>query len=320
VLVNLTAVTTSMSVNQLRGRSIRLDPDDPEKLADNWDVVCVAPEFAKGLDDYSRFIRQHETIYGLTDDGAIEKGVGHVHAAFTELKPEGIEGSLAVLNAEMLRRTERRGEFRALWRIGQPYSPEPVHALEVKPTAEHAAPFPPFRLAHEPWTASSLALAVGHAVLSALREAGLLKKSYHIHAGDRAGGYVRVFLESAPAEDSALFTECLCEALGPLDRPRYVVPRYADDVSDTWLSSVLPEILARYMRRRRRRLAMLHAVPSPLARKKELAATFGRYWNAHVSPGEPLYAHRGEGQRLLEQARRDARVPQGKIHRKEVFL
>ncbi len=321
VLVNLTAVTTSMSVNQLRGRSIRLDPDDPEKLADNWDVVCVAPEFTKGLDDYRRFIRQHETIYGLTDDGAIEKGVGHVHAAFTELEPEGIEGSLAMLNTEMLRRAARRKEFRALWRIGQPYCPEPMHALEIKPVGALASSgFPPFRRAGEPWSVSSLALAVGNAVLAALREAGLLSRSYRVRAGDRAGGYVRVFLQNAPQEDGQLFTRCLQEVLGPLERPRYVVPRYTDEVTDTWLSRILPEILARYVRKRRRRFAMLHAVPSPLAKKKALAMIFGRHWNEYVSPGTPLYAHGTEGRELLERARHQGLVPQSTIHRKEVFL
>ena len=30
----------------------------------------------------------------------------------------------------------RREEFRALWRIGQPYRPEPIHALEVKRDGE----------------------------------------------------------------------------------------------------------------------------------------------------------------------------------------
>ncbi|MFW6162486.1 MAG: DEAD/DEAH box helicase family protein, partial [Planctomycetota bacterium] len=116
VLVDLTTVTTSTSVRQLRGRSIRLDPQDGAKLASNWDVVCIAPEFSKGFDDYLRFIAKHRSVFGLTDDGAIEKGVGHVHAAFTELKPEGIEGSMGVLNAEMLERTGRREQFRQLWR------------------------------------------------------------------------------------------------------------------------------------------------------------------------------------------------------------
>ena len=54
VLIDLMTVTTSMSVNQLRGRSIRLDADAPDKLANNWDVVCIAPEFSKGLDEIGR--------------------------------------------------------------------------------------------------------------------------------------------------------------------------------------------------------------------------------------------------------------------------
>lgn len=321
VLINLASVTTSMSVNQLRGRSIRLDPDVPEKLADNWDVVCIAPEFAKGLDDYRRFIDRHKTIYGLTDDGAIEKGVGHVHAAFTELKPEGLEGSLHVLNADMLDRVNRRAEFRSLWRIGQPYHPDPIHTLELHSVGEKAGGgFPPFKQIRQAWTGASLSLAVGHAVLGALREAKLLKKRYRLQVGDRAGGYVRLFLERATPEDSAVFTEAVRETLGPLDRPRYVIPRYADEVSDTWVSGLLPEIFARYFRRRQRQMAMLHAVPTVLARKKELADVFTHHWNRHVSPGEALYAHRGPGQEMLELARRQRQIPGSVVRKKEVFM
>jgi len=29
-------------------------------VANNWDVVCLAPEFTKGLDDYERFIKKHK--------------------------------------------------------------------------------------------------------------------------------------------------------------------------------------------------------------------------------------------------------------------
>ena len=321
VLINLASVTTSMSVNQLRGRSIRLDPDVPDKLADNWDVVCIAPEFAKGLDDYRRFIDRHKTIYGLADDGAIEKGVGHVHAAFTELKPEGLEGSLHVLNDDMLARVGRRAEFRALWRIGEPYHPDPIHTLEIHGVGEEAGGgFPPFKQSKQAWTGSSLSLAVGHAVLGALLEARLLKRQYRLQVGDRAGGYVRLFLERAEPEDGVLFTEAVREALGPLDRPRYVIPRYADEVSDTWVSNLLPELLARYFRRRERRMAMLHAVPSVLSKKKELADVFARHWNRHVSPGEALYAHRGPGQEMLENARRIRQVSVSVVREKEVFL
>jgi superfamily II DNA or RNA helicase len=33
VLIDLTAVTTRVTVNQVRGRALRLDPEDPGKLA-----------------------------------------------------------------------------------------------------------------------------------------------------------------------------------------------------------------------------------------------------------------------------------------------
>ena len=42
----------------------------------------------------------------MCDDGSIEKGVGHVHAAFTELEPEGINEGMAVINQEMLEEQE----------------------------------------------------------------------------------------------------------------------------------------------------------------------------------------------------------------------
>ena len=65
---------------------------------------------------------------------------------------------------------------------------------------------------------------------------------------------------------------------------------------------------------------MLHAVPAVLARNKDLVKVYQKYWNQYVSPGEAVYAHRGEGQRLLEEARRAGHVPGSEIHDKEIFL
>ncbi len=47
-LMDLTSVTTRTAVQQIRGRSIRLDPSWPRKVAHNWDVVCVSREFDRG--------------------------------------------------------------------------------------------------------------------------------------------------------------------------------------------------------------------------------------------------------------------------------
>jgi hypothetical protein len=309
-----------MSVNQLRGRSLRLDPDDPAKLANNWDVVCIAPEFTKGLDDYQRFRAKHHHLFGVTDDGAIEKGVGHVHAAFTTLKPEGVEDSVSRLNAEMLERVPKRDAYRTRWRIGEPYHPAPVHALEMGRSGSGGGGFPPFTGSRDPWTHRSLSLAIGHAVLEALRDAGLLQPESQLQAGDRAGGYVRLFLEQASEADSALFTQSLAEALGPLRRPRYVIPRVADIEHATVLSRWLPRVIGRYFTRRLRQVVMVHAVPAALSRSKVAATLFEQRWNQYVSPGQAVYAHRGIGRELMDVARQQGLVPTAVPHRKEVFI
>jgi hypothetical protein len=78
-LVDLTVAATGVSVQQMRGRSLRLDPGDPAKLASNWDVVCVAPDLTRGSADYERFVRKHLHLYAPADDGEIEAGPSHVH-------------------------------------------------------------------------------------------------------------------------------------------------------------------------------------------------------------------------------------------------
>jgi hypothetical protein len=321
VLIDLTTVTTSMTVNQLRGRSIRLDSAEPTKLSNNWDVVCLAPEFSKGLDDYQRFRAKHGTLYGVTDDGAIEKGVGHVHPAFSRLRPEGLEGSVAALNEEMLSRASRREAVRGLWKIGQPYRNLPVRALEMRSRSEpDPRAFPPFSRSRSPWSNHSLSLAIGQAVLGALTEAGLVQRGPQIHVGERTGGYVRVFLEEASTEDSRIFTEALHEALGPIGQARYVIPRLVDRVTDTWLSSLLPSVVGRFFQKRSRRQAMLHAVPYALARNKEVVEIYERHWNRHVSPGQAIYALRGGADAEIEQARRKGQLPKTWVQEKEVFL
>jgi len=319
VLIDLTTVTTSMTVNQLRGRSIRMDADAPEKLSNNWDVVCIAPEFSKGLDDYRRFIAKHKTIFGVTDDAAIEKGVGHVHASLTELKPEGLEGSVRLLNDEMIQRVGRRSEVRQMWRIGQPYLNRPVRALETR-NAAIGGGFPPFAGSREAWNATSLATAIGTAVLHALVEAGLIHEHRRLHVGARAGGYVRLFLEEADDAENGLFTSSMHEALGPLHRPRYVIPRYVQHVKESWISRFLPEIVGKYFRKRQQQRVMLHAVPSKLARNKEIVLLYEKHWNQHVSPGEAMFALRGEGERLVDEATRSHQTPSSDIREKEIFM
>lgn len=319
VLVDLTCVTTSMTVNQLRGRSIRLDPTHPEKVANNWDVVCVAAEFAKGLDDYHRFCKKHKSLFGVTDDAAIEKGVGHVHASFTEIRPEGIEGTVSAINSEMLSRVSQREETRERWKIGQPYHPEPVKTLEVKMSGGGGG-FPPFAGSAEPWSRGSLTAAIAEAVLGSMQEVGLIKQGQSFQLNEREGDYLRVFLADASEEDARTFSIALKEAIGPIDRPRYVIPRSVDYQEETLLSRLLPEVVGRYFRKNHREMVMLHCVPSELAKHRDLVKVYEKHWSKWVSPGEALYAHRGSGADLLDRCSREGILPNAEVRSKEVFL
>jgi len=321
VLVDLTTVTTSMSVNQLRGRSMRLDRDRPEKIANNWDIVCLAEEFTKGFDDYHRFRSRHDTLYGVCDDGAIEKGVGHVHAAFTEARPEGISEAMEVFNADMIRRARNRQRARELWKIGEPFHLEPQAAIEVSYGGSGMGmSFSPLIPRNVEWNDSSLTLAIGRSVLGALRECGVIEANTDVDVGTRDGGWVRAHLKEASEEDSRLFATALQDVLGPLRKPRYVIPRSVRKLNDTWLSSMLPEVLAQYLRKADVETVMLHMVPIELARNKERAEVFERHWNLHVSPGSAVYARNEEGEALVREMEATGMTPDTSMHRKDVFL
>lgn len=148
VLIDLTGVTTSVAVQQLRGRSLRLDPEWPHKVAHNWDVICVAPDFEWGDRDLQRFYRRHEHLWGIVlpasaidylllldpyeaaalQDlkGRIIRGLFHIEPGLAmrlSSDPEAWRGiDYGKINRIMLRATARREETYQAWEIGQPYS------------------------------------------------------------------------------------------------------------------------------------------------------------------------------------------------------
>jgi superfamily II DNA or RNA helicase len=133
-LIDLTTTTSPVSVKQLRGRSIRINTSDPlaaRKVANNWDVVCIAPALEKGLNDYDRFARKHTGYFGISDDGQIESGVGHVHPSFSELTPAEVFASSQQFNSEMLERALARENVYELWKVGQPYGNRELGCVEV---------------------------------------------------------------------------------------------------------------------------------------------------------------------------------------------
>jgi superfamily II DNA or RNA helicase len=132
VLVDLGVATTGVSVHQSRGRSLRLDPEDPRKLASNWDVVCVAPDMVRGTADYERFVRRHLHVFAPADDGEIEAGPSHVHPELSPFAPPPAD-RFSAINRDMLARSAAREKARERWRLGTPYRGAELRTIVVRP-------------------------------------------------------------------------------------------------------------------------------------------------------------------------------------------
>jgi superfamily II DNA or RNA helicase len=161
-LIDLTSVTTAQSVQQLRGRSLRLDPTWDRKVSHNWDVVCVDTDRAHGDRDLRRFVRRHRRIWGVVEmstvqrflegatvpstlrdaqpvaaprlHGEIVRGVGHVDI--------GLASDLAVrpwddiaydrATSRSLRRIGTREDSYELWGVGEPYDDARAWTTELR--------------------------------------------------------------------------------------------------------------------------------------------------------------------------------------------
>jgi superfamily II DNA or RNA helicase len=155
-LVDMTSVTTSASVQQLRGRTIRKDPNWPHKVAHNWDIICVAPSFERGDVDLRRFQRRHDQYWGIvpprrgddllrdvgqalgdsiglaagtpgggpTSAGRVVKGVSHVdpRLAYEMATRKFSDIDFRTCTERMLRAVTDREDIYAAWGIGEDYS------------------------------------------------------------------------------------------------------------------------------------------------------------------------------------------------------
>ncbi len=162
VLIDLTSTTTSTSVQQLRGRSLRKDPRWHHKVAHNWDVICVAPRFSRGNLDLERLLRRHsrfwgvvvaaspatygrhfpvEVLQGLSPlsvrefHGRIARGVLHVepylalNLAFHSWKSV----PFTAFTRLALEAVSKREETYQAWGIGEPYDNHEYTVRQIRP-------------------------------------------------------------------------------------------------------------------------------------------------------------------------------------------
>ena len=113
-LVDLTTLTTATSVTQTRGRALRLDHDNPDKVALIWSPVCVFTGHVTGSNDWERFARKNRGRFTLDELGAVVDGVAGVDVTFSAFEPPPT-AEFDAINARMLIRGEDRDRVRQDW-------------------------------------------------------------------------------------------------------------------------------------------------------------------------------------------------------------
>ena len=119
---------------QLRGRSLRRDPENPAKVAINWSVACVA-DGVMGDADWRRLVRKHRGYLAPDEQGDLVDGVAHLADGFSEFRtPEsdGIEAA-NVLAARLRTRPGHRAMERPADQDGREVSVVRVSSRAKEP-------------------------------------------------------------------------------------------------------------------------------------------------------------------------------------------
>ncbi|WP_402845606.1 DEAD/DEAH box helicase family protein [Microbacterium sp. GXS0129] len=174
-LIDLTTASTSAAAQQLRGRTMRLDPGWPEKVAHNWSVVTLLPaaRTTGALADVKRLGRKLDALWGVRAENApdVVRGPSHTltgaqRGLLTQVR-EGRAPGDVIARLQKLTPIRSRAETRDRWRLG-----EPIENIERRMTVvagvDRALPPAPFRAR---FSRSLGAASAGGAVLASLTTA-----------------------------------------------------------------------------------------------------------------------------------------------------
>jgi hypothetical protein len=136
---------------------------------------------------------------------------------------------------------------------------------------------------------------IARAVADGLHAAGLVgRDAAAVVVEIEPDGEYRCLLHGVTEQDSELFAVALDEALGPIDRPRYVVPRWVVGPGAGWLRS-----LAASYARVTAEGEVWHPVPSVLGVNATRARAYALAWDRWVGGGAAVYTGSPEGAGVL---------------------
>ena len=340
VVIDLTGITTSVTVNQVRGRALRPHAPDPSKVASLWDVVAIAPGVPDGDRMLNELVARHRHTFGVDGEGRIAAGVARIDPVFES----GLSGVLAGIAPLRERMRERAGGWALTarrWAVGCDYRDARVWrasgvgaalgAVRPKgippPSPQPAGPASiPALILEAGWRAR---LAGGLGVVGGMLGGGLVAFGL-LAAG--VGGLLAGFAGILALASAAGVGVCVgllrrAALLGSLSRQRAIVSSLHDALrvvepaigelrsgEDGWwveggagpaqrFARALAELVGPV---RMPRYLLVEGdgtswpVPEELGARRDLAERFVEAWSVHVGPAAAIYARNPEGRARLQ--------------------
>jgi superfamily II DNA or RNA helicase len=326
--------------NQMRGRSIRVEPNHPLKTANIWHLVCVEPGMFGPGEDYELLVRRCSAFVGISATSPkIENGTNRLGFG----QPPFSREQITQINTKTCSRALDRSALRTSWQqaLAAGSNKEMVDGLKA---VDEALPRG-FVLTN---TIVSLLVQAWFIFLtlffSILRGAARFPSSQDAFARLAAvAGFAaaislpwallavwRFIRHGTPERSIREIGRAVLESLqyeGSIERTAAQMRIYANRNDDgtvfCWVGGstgkdqsaflrALREVLRpienpRYFLARKRLWRAFRedyfAVPDVLARKKEFAEFFAKKWGRLVGPVQLVYARTPEGRRILLRAR-----------------
>jgi len=326
--------------NQMRGRSIRVDPASPAKTANVWHLVCVEPgPFGPG-DDYALLTRRCSAFVGVSATSpTIENGTGRlglIHPPYTEQQ-------IVELNAKAAQRALDREGLRRSWEDALASGSRKQMTDGLK--ADEKLLPRGFVLRN---TIAALLFQAGMWFVTIFSE--LMRAFGRLRSDQAPFAFVTVIAGLAatvslpwavlavwrfirhgtPERSMKQIGTAVLEALkyeGSINSASSVFQVHADRNRDgsvyCWIGGGTGRDQAIFLRALREALRPVEnpryllartrfwrffredyfAVPDLLARKKDCAEVFARKWRSHVGPVQLVYTRTPDGRKVLLRAR-----------------
>jgi superfamily II DNA or RNA helicase len=296
-LVMATVVGAFVTSNQIRGRAIRVDPQDPYKTANIWHLACVQQrpvgdeprypvderDLERDTDDWSLLVRRFRAFVGLRhDEAVIESAIDRLGVS-TPISGAAIPS----LNARMCRDAGKRDQMAEVWQQAL-FNPSVRYSRvvnEVLVPIPRVPSHPVFRYwlrwrggwleRWRQWWLERRVSRIGQVVLESLRSLGLIGDGGATAVVTSGRNSILVRLAGASRREESLFIGALREVFDPLQSPRYLLVTKDEEF----------------------------AVPRMLAERKERAESFARQWRMLVGRVRLLYTQTPEGKRRLLRAK-----------------